>query len=486
MPRRKRGDVIGKTIESGIGYMSRGKFDWSGPVDSLGYKMAKVGRYGQLIVGGANLGKKAIGSFFSQKEKTMAPAKFKRRKASATTRKAASNVVVKYVQGTAKKAVRKTPPMTKEIVKYVPQAIRKRKYRYTSSKSGGFFPSPEKRLTPFDEFGTKGVIMCRETGGVMKGTIGQPFLSVGLSHATTGINQLLYDACIGIVKMLAIKNKYPVENLGDRFSNSGRNYRLYVDYKLHPTLATANHNLLIVQTDSALNVADAIYNAIVLQVNQHPQFKLIAMSLYEATSGTVLENRVFKVDMKKAEMEYYAKSTMKMQNRTVEADEDDEDDVDNAPLYGKFYEGSGNYFHVNDTYFAPLPLASQSNGNQYGFLVNATLAEPQPLSAIKRAEKTGKAHLDPGQIKTSVLTTKFKYNLNFVLNRISQNSTDSNCMALGEFRFFHLEKMITAVGSTAANQIQIAYEIDLKTGVIITSPIETITTMPLLTNVINP
>jgi len=52
----------------------------------------------------------------------------------------------------------------------------------------------------------------------------------------------------------------------------------------------------------------------------------------------------FQIDLSKCRIHLYAKSSLKLQNRTVNLNaNNDDEDVDNVPLYVKSYFGSGNF-----------------------------------------------------------------------------------------------------------------------------------------------
>jgi len=188
----------------------------------------------------------------------------------------------------------------------------------------------------------------------------------------------------------------------------------------------------------------------------------------------------------------YSKASLKLQNRT-RGGSIESDAVDNIPLYGKCYEGSGNYFsYYRDTFGATAPFSP--NGENTTFVVNnayctfdnglavadnsnvQTLREPPPGTMFDRVKKTGKAHLDPGMIKTSVLTASKKFSFNALqrylgVNRAQENQQNMN---IGKYRFFLLEKMVHAEADTAENQIQVAWEHDIKLAAIVTCPSATV------------
>ena len=83
----------------------------------------------------------------------------------------------------------------------------------------------------------------------------------------------------------------------------------------------------------------------------------------------------------------------------------------------------------------------------------------------------GKSHLDPGEIKTSSMTSFERMSINKILRVIFGQSLagagtagPQNQVWLGKTRLFGWEKMVNAVAMTATNQFNVAYEHQLEIG----------------------
>lgn len=170
------------------------------------------------------------------------------------------------------------------------------------------------------------------------------------------------------------------------------------------------------------------------------------------------------------------KSDLKLQNRTVTVAADDTvDDVNNAPIYGKTYEGpglgpvykainGGGSFSANaSTGVLTFPIASPTTNNEY--------SEPLEYQKFEKVTKIGKAHMDPGQIKTSVLSRTFTASFNYLLTslnpQISQLATAAGNRSnlngkFSHYRMFGLEKMLDASTAATSTAPSVAYELNTK------------------------
>lgn len=176
-------------------------------------------------------------------------------------------------------------------------------------------------------------------------------------------------------------------------------------------------------------------------------------------SSAATNNVPVRVNMSEVYVKYYVKTSLKLQNRSLGAitgETGDENAVDNVPLYGKSYSGNGTGPKLkNDigvTFFCD---------QQYGGILptlNALMREPPQINQFTNAKFSNKVSLEPGDIKTSVLTHSTTQMFNTIHRDACDWSGGSNVMQRqrlnGKYRVFFFEKMI---GIGAAN-IQLAFE----------------------------
>lgn len=138
-----------------------------------------------------------------------------------------------------------------------------------------------------------------------------------------------------------------------------------------------------------------------------------------------------------------AKSTFKMQNRSVSVEGEDETAVDNVPLYGKSYEagGSGAYW-INEDNSDVSFIADRVNGVIKN-TPDALMKEPPKPSEFKGVVKAGKIRIDPGIIKTSSLSSKATHYLSTWYRMLAPFDYVTKAKSpFGRYRFFCIEKML--------------------------------------------
>lgn len=176
--------------------------------------------------------------------------------------------------------------------------------------------------------------------------------------------------------------------------------------------------------------------------------------------------KVFKINLLDSKIDLFVKSALKMQNRSLNAAGDNEaDDVNNVPIYGKSYQGFGNGA-VQRTSDAITLLAGTNNtvpiaadGSPF-----SNFSEPVNASELTHVLYTGKAKLEPGQIRTSVLKYKSVITVQTFWQQINQYYSGANTNSrfnLGKFRIMSFERMIARTGETTAG-VDITYEVDYK------------------------
>jgi len=157
-----------------------------------------------------------------------------------------------------------------------------------------------------------------------------------------------------------------------------------------------------------------------------------------------------------AKIKMHIKSALKLQNQTL-ASGADADNVDNIPVYGKSYEGLGNGAFTN-AQVTPLRaeyfVATASNGVilQVGTVATGMSEQPPP-KYFKNVKKFGKAMLEPGEIKTSILSDTNSYSVPYLSQLLYSNNTTLQYYRRGSFRFFGLEHMIQSTASTASIKV---------------------------------
>lgn len=184
------------------------------------------------------------------------------------------------------------------------------------------------------------------------------------------------------------------------------------------------------------------------------------------------------------------KSQLKVQNRTVNVvgDDDDADDVDNVPLTGMLYKCKGNNVlnrsnrkilngigtgtRVNNEVVlfdgitrsnSVLPAA---NDAVYGMVDSQFVkpSEPPKPYELVNCISSSKVSINPGGIKTSILTQKFKLPLQTVLDLCCSDAGNVSeaikyNAKLGYCQVLHLEKVIGSNASSVSVAAELQYDI---------------------------
>lgn len=164
--------------------------------------------------------------------------------------------------------------------------------------------------------------------------------------------------------------------------------------------------------------------------------------------------------------------SLKVQNVTPAADgatHDNADDIFNVPLHGRLYEGSGNALKFKSTYYqdlAPTTSISATDPSSCSAIIRAKTggaadvvpAEPPEAYEFKNCSKFSKVSLNPGMIKTSVVSSQFSVNidrfLTYIMNGLKDDGSGAagyyygHQMPLGKVRVFAMEKVIGNVSGT--------------------------------------
>lgn len=342
--------------------------------------------------------------------------------------------------------------------------------------SGGYFGKGSAKKNILDYYAKYGFVLAKESGFNITTTAAEAANSVIVGHAAYGKRTMRDIVSLAMTKMIAVKLNKPFNALQQVVSTLG--FRITIFYRDVQTGAISTNVVTSASTatwnDVRTNIGDT------LAATSKTSVIWSALRYEERTTAATPSDYVLllELDLLKAKIDLYSKGSLKIQNRTRESAVDSTA-VDNVPLFGKFYEGSGNYFlYKNDTTQDYTPFIASTAYNTFNDKVNAgktfqSLREPPPKTAFYRVSKEGKAHLDPGMIKTSVLTYRKKLSLNAAIRIIGVDNTDTiqhNNINYGKFRFFILEKMLQSSATTDINGINVAVEHDQKLAGICTCP----------------
>lgn len=346
-----------------------------------------------------------------------------------------------------------------------------RRFGAASSKSKGFVPKLSRKRTFLDR-SAKGITICRERGDAPVLNILADCYYIG--HATCTASQVYDNLGLAIVKFLGVANNLLFNDFQD-FSEiivqapitTGLTVRIWGQpaVNIAPAVIT-NGTFTITASTTTYGLLAAQISTTLKEYNvNNPDPRLTMIEVYQGTS------LLKRWDLSAAMFTYRSKSALKLQNRTINSTGLTEaDEVDNVPLYGKSYEGDGNFFRVKGGYSSEgtiAPLSGVAPPTLENVALNTSyLAEPPKPSQLLHVKRNGTIHLDPGEIKTSVIYHSIKISLNTLMKKLRYNTSvagvaSPECL-LGNYRVFALEKMLKVGKESSVSQMKVAYEIDQK------------------------
>jgi len=203
-------------------------------------------------------------------------------------------------------------------------------------------------------------------------------------------------------------------------------------------------------------------------------FQCIRLNI-EDTGAGIAQAAPTTLWLERAKMHYEVKSSMMFQNRSAGALGSEEDQVDNIPLYGYYYEGKGNGPESSATALQTSgKIAGLFGGTLQGIIdmsaaetTNVGIIEPPQPNFFKGLSKYGKVTFGPGEVRSSVLTTKADSGFNTLFRNVfSQWCLDAGIQnkhirqKIGNFRLFIVEKILQA-GAADTADLRLAWQVNV-------------------------
>lgn len=273
------------------------------------------------------------------------------------------------------------------------------------------------------------------------------------------------------------------EYYGDWNSNTTNNFSITIvaNQTFESIANTLRTNLLIISDDGNIG---------------HLRWKDFE---YEPTN-TVPNNKYayYSISLRSLQVEIKTKSSMKVQNRTVNVVgvEDDADDVDNVPVVGYLYSCKGNNFVRKSDRKILNGIDSTSVGgssatanndvilfegtkksipsyspNQATFIIGAEAenqfnkpSEPPKPYQVVNCKKSSKIRINPGGIKTSIVTARTKVGFSYMLDLLNSptKATKHTDMTyspkVGYTNVMYLEKTIGSNTSPVAVACEVQFD----------------------------
>lgn len=263
-----------------------------------------------------------------------------------------------------------------------------------------------------------------------------------LVHATHPIQQTTQLFCQALLRYLAYRLGFHIPN----FTNL-LNEDVDITYRYYPNSQTNTAFTVVINAVSAgswFAAANALRTSIeaVCQIdtNRDIAFQEFGLQRTGTNQSVFINSKDFMVSV-------YTKSSLKIQNRSRNALGTEADEVDNCPIYGTMHDCKGNGAQWRDYQRPAGQLIAEGLtgiGTVNGDLDSTQfLYEPLDRADLVGVQKTQKICIEPGQIKTSVMTKRDVFGIQKLSKAIqSIKQTYRAKTNLGFARIISLEKMI--------------------------------------------
>ena len=285
-----------------------------------------------------------------------------------------------------------------------------------------------------------GILSTQETGITISGATDATYIG----HCTFIQSQIRQNLFRCLLKYLFAKMGVAIRNLQDLIPCT-LNDTLYIGYKINLEDGTGRSSHSYAMNPAASSV-DSLVTAILSDFGQGSTELFLMDISYAYTSGAVATN----INLLYATISLDIKSNLKLQNVTAATVGQEADAVNNVPLYGKSYYGNGTGTMSNRNNQTEVTMfANEVTGIiQKTGAVAAGTSEMPPASYFKQVSGSGKAKIEPGEIKTSTLVQKQSYSLKRLMKFLyNGTATLKDDIHTGKFAFFGFEHMIKATTS---------------------------------------
>jgi hypothetical protein len=191
----------------------------------------------------------------------------------------------------------------------------------------------------------------------------------------------------------------------------------------------------------------------------------------EEGNTTIFYQHEAVLELSYEEITVFAKSDLKIQNRTLSAtNSTDRDDITNNPIVGYEYKFSSGCPRTKNN--AAYKLASVQEPSGLITCRSAELAngyrEPPPRGLFWNCEAYAKVHLEPGEIKKSTVYYKRSMNL-LKLMKSCNFCFGDNLKQINLFGKASLIALEDIINVNPANNVSVAYEINREFGAFLTT-----------------
>lgn len=372
------------------------------------------------------------------------------------TAKSAMADVLKNARGRplgVKDSVKRNRSRSKSVSKVATRKRRRTGLRYLASKSSGFFKKgykwrgrrfKKRRANVMSNYMNNGVVLDKETG--INSSTGAPD-GLFIGHTTFIQKHVRHAFYLTLIKMIFRTKGIRITNFHD-VAWMSNNDVLRLTYKADPESTTTVTNANATFTTAGQQT----YEQLATQWESAIGIGTANMSFIDVQYRGGDDRDALFIPLEKAIVFLNCKASLKLQNQTVAGEDDDEaDDVNNIPINGKCYAGTGtgtvsykngrveDQFVCDDVSGVLTKVGTVAGG----------MAEAPPPGYFANVKRFEKVHLDPGQIKTSVLVHKDRISLQKLCRYMyAGQATVRDLVYYGKYWMCHFEHVIKSTANT--------------------------------------
>lgn len=333
-----------------------------------------------------------------------------------------------------------------------------------SSKTGGFVSTVLKQSYSSDIYNSRGTSIVLERGGQLDGGISTQTSgnTVAVGHCSMPSLSVFASLWRAIIKQLVLRMGVgDVSNLDLPLPTASITDTIVLDYRINAESSPTTMTHTLDSLSSIENIAQHYWTTFNTLIAEFQNLEILSITYTPGTSKL----RYTRMNLVDAKLAIVSKSTLKIQNRSLNS-VNDEEAVDNMPLHGKAYYGKGTGAKpVTRDNVYPVAATGFYGDDGYGIMAKVPTEkwyqEPVPAQHFVNVSSFGKILIEPGHIKTSVLSDKVVLKLDTVFRVLLSKNMSAAKHAktgLGTYRFCILEKIINANTPSSTNSIKIAYE----------------------------
>lgn len=326
----------------------------------------------------------------------------------------------------------------------------KKKRRKRRKSSSGYLAGKrrykrlaKKRFSKQAHYQTAGTVITTEYGSTATAS---ECLYIG--HTSTSINSIIYSTGMTIIKKLFAMKGFQVSNVEEPLSGTYKVSFSYVSNPLGGAPAQVDSATIDITTLAASGnqlgsaIWDLFCSVPTASAGSYPM--LTKATLFEETAAGT-DSVMSMIDLRNYKIMIWGKSHLKIQNQTVNTEENVESsDVNNCPVNGKIYAGKGQGLipknFVSDAFVGSsivgLIAADASNVD-----TTHNLREPPVPQQFMNVIKCDKIRINPGGIKTTIVTSENTYNIS-KLFEVLYSTSGKRLFGPGKFIVSALEKTI--------------------------------------------